>query len=476
VLTDKEIYKIIEQGPEVVFNVIKELLYKVELLEKRIQLLESKLNKDSQNSSKPPSTDIFRSNQNNSREKSNKKPGGQPGHEPHKLELSDNADKTIIHRVKRCHNCNNSLENITAVKLERRQILELPEIKIKIEEHQAEVKICPVCKIITKGEFPSELPRQIQYGKGVYTFISACQNLLMLSYERTAEFFDYLFGHKISQGTIKNINERLYNNLEQTELKLKGAIIQSSVINQDETGIYIAGQRHWLHASSSKDLTFYQNNESRGQKAFNTIGIIPKFQGSLIHDYWKPYLGYTNCSHYLCNAHHLRELKFIEEEFPEQSWAKQMRKLLKNAKRQVDKVKSKGKVSLSSYLKKKYEYHYDKIIIRALRANPPNKKRITLRGRIKQTPSRLLLERFRDCKSMILGFIYDFAIPFDNNLVERDIRMMKLKQKISGCFRSKEGADYFCRIRSYISTAKKQGYNIFDAILAAFNGNPLLNF
>lgn len=475
-LTDKEIRTLIDQGPEAVFILVKELLYKNEQLEKRIQALEAIINKNSQNSSKPPSTDMFRKNQNNSRETSGKKPGGQSGHEPHKLELNEHPDKIIIHKASRCHNCKTSLQNVPVSSIEKRQLSEVPEIKINVIEHQAEVKVCPVCNKITKGVFPSHIPRQVQYGKGVKTLIAACQNLLMLSYKRTREFLEYLLGHKISEGTIKNINERLYNNLEDTELKIKESILKSDVINQDETGIYISGERHWLHCSSTPSLTFYQNNQNRGQKAFDIIGIIPEFKGSLIHDYWKPYLGYTNCSHFLCNAHHLRELKSISEDYEGQSWAKHMKLLLKKMKKSVDRAKLNNKDKLSPYLINKFEQLYDKIVIRAIKVNPMNKNRTTERGQIKQSPPRRMAERFRDCKKMILGFIYDFTIPFDNNLVERDIRMMKLKQKVSGCFRSKEGADYFCRIRGFISTAKKQGYNVFDALLSAFDSKPQLNF
>ncbi|HEX2867461.1 MAG TPA: IS66 family transposase [Ignavibacteriales bacterium] len=392
------------------------------------------------------------------------------------MNFSDSPERIIVvYEADICHNCNISLQNVPVTELERRQMLELPEIKIRIEEHQAEVKVCPVCNKVIKGEFPKELSRTVQYGKGVYSFIAACQNLLMLPYERTSEFFSYLFGHTISEGTIKNINERLYNTLEETEQKIKESITKSDVINQDETGIYISGDRQWLHASSTPQMTYYYSHESRGQKAFDEIGIIPEFHGILIHDYWKPYLGYTDCSHYLCNAHHLRELKFIHEEFAHQKWALEMRKLLKKAKELVYRAKLNGKMSLSPYLINKYESLYDGIISKAIRGNPPNKERTTKRGRIKQTVSRLLAERFRDCKKMILGFIHDFKIPFDNNLAERDLRMMKLKQKVSGCFRSKEGADFFCRIRGYISSARKQGFNVFDALLSAFKGKPLLN-
>ncbi|HEX2867917.1 MAG TPA: IS66 family transposase [Ignavibacteriales bacterium] len=489
-MTEKEILTVYEQGPEAVvklvqglFDVIEKLNEiienqnkKIDQLEKKVLELESRINKDSKNSSKPPSTDMFRRNQNNSREKSGKKPGGQPGHEPHRLELCSNPNKIVIHKATRCSCCRMSLKDIPIQRVERRQILDIPVIKIKVIEHQAEVKVCPVCNQTTKGKFPEKLQRVVQYGTGVYTFISACQNFLMIPYERTAEFFSYLFDHKISEGTLKNINERLYNTLEETDQKLKDAITRSEVVHQDETGIYISGERHWLHASSTERLTFYQNDKNRGQKAFDEIGIIPQFHGILIHDYWKPYLGYTDCSHYLCNAHHLRELKFIHEEFPHQKWAFHMQKLLKKAKERVDRAKQNGKMGLSRYLVNKYESLYDRIIIKAIRANPPNKERTTARGRIKQTVSRLLAERFRECKKMILGFIHDFKIPFDNNLVERDLRMMKLKQKVSGCFRSKEGADFFCRIRGYISSARKQGFNVFDALLSAFQGKPLLNF
>lgn len=489
-MTEKEILSVFDQGSKEVVKLVEGLLdvieklneiveiqnKKIESLERKVYELESKVNKNSQNSSKPPTTDIFRNNQNNSREKSGKKPGGQMGHEPHKLQLSDKPDEIIVHKAERCSYCNSSLKNTPVIELEKRQIFEIPVIKLKVIEHQSEVKLCMCCNHLTKGKFPLELSKTVQYGKAVCSFIAACQTFLLLPYKRTTEFFNYLFDHKISQGTIKNINERLYNNLDKTEQKIKESIIKSNVINQDETGIYIEGKRQWLHCSSTKDLTFYQADKNRGKIAFDNIGIIPEYKGSLIHDYWKPYLGYSNCKHYLCNAHHLRELKFIIEQDPKQKWAKEMRALLKRTKKLVDKAKMRGKSHLSHYLQNKYEHLYDKIILKAMRENPRNIKRTTERGRIEQTTSRLLAERFIKCKKMILGFLHDFNIPFDNNLVERDLRMIKLKQKISGCFRSIEGAKYFCRIRGYISTAKKQGFNIFDALSSAFDSNPLLSF
>lgn len=326
-LTDKEIRNIIVQGPESTFVFIKELIHKTDQLEKRIQALEAIINKNSQNSSKPPSSDIFRNNQNNSREKSNKQTGGQRGHKPHNLKMSDKPDEVIVHKADKCHNCLRSLKALPVVDIQRRQVFEIPPVKLKVTEHRSEVKKCPYCNTITKGEFPQEVSRKVQYGSGVYTFIAACQTMLMLSYERTCEFFEHMFDHTISQGTIKNINERLYNNLEMTELKIKESILASRVINQDETGIYIGGKRWWMHSSSTKECTFYQRHENRGRKAMDYIGIIPEFHGILVHDYWKPHLLYSNCTHYLCNAHILRELRHVFEEYLKQHWALEMKEL-----------------------------------------------------------------------------------------------------------------------------------------------------
>jgi transposase len=475
-LSDKEIRQVIAQGEDAILKLIKQLQENIVTLEKRVTELESKLNKNSQNSSKPPSTDIVKYKVNNSREKTTNQPGGQPGHEPHGLKFSSKPDEIIIHRVNKCQHCHRTLRKIPVLSLEKRQLLEIPEIKLSVIEHQSEIKKCPDCKKLTKGDFPEELSKTVQYGNRVCSFLTACQNYMLLPYRRTAEFFNYLFGQSISEGTIKNINKRFYNRLEPTESIIKQSIIESKTINEDESGVYINGRRDWIHCSSTPEFTFYQIDQNRGHEAIEKIGIIPAYRGNLITDYYKTYLLYTDCKHFLCNAHHLRELKYITEIDSEQKWAGNMIEFLKSSKACVDKAKVKGKDHLSRYMLNNFSSAYDRIILKASKENPENNNRTHERGKIKQTPSRNLFKRFRDHKNMVLGFLYDFNVPFDNNQAERDIRMIKVKQKVSGCFRSEDGGKYFCRIRGYISTVRKQGLNIFDALASVLFGKPLLNF
>ena len=268
-------------------------------------------------------------------------------------------------------------------------------------------------------------------------------------------------------------NQTCYERLEAVEQKIKEQIASAAVVNFDETALYCNRQRHWLHVASTPKLTAYSYHPKRGTEAMDAMNILPQFHGRAIHDYWKPYFTYS-CDHGLCNGHHLRELTFIAEQ-DQQEWASQMKALLLDIKDTVEHVQPQLK-RLDDATIRKFERQYRRIIKTGHQENPspvitnPTKKR----GKPKQSSAKNLLDRFEKHPKEILAFMYDFNVPFDNNQGERDIRMMKVKQKISGCFRSGNGARYFCRIRGYISTAKKQGLNVLDAIQRIFDGNPLI--
>jgi len=249
----------------------------------------------------------------------------------------------------------------------------------------------------------------------------------------------------------------------------------SDIASFDETGFYIGKNRHWLHVAGTESLTYYENHEKRGFAAMEDIGILGSFSGRAIHDGLQSYFRY-DCDHGLCNAHHLRELIFLTEE-QNQKWSQEMIDCLVAIKTKVDASKLSGKENFTSRTIKKFEKLYEEILQRGYNENPlppedPNQKR--RRGRKKQSKARNLLDRLSTCQAETLAFMKDFDVPFDNNLGERDIRMTKVQQKISGTFRSQSGADGFCRIRSYISTAKKNGINIFDAVFKIFTGNPFI--
>jgi transposase len=276
----------------------------------------------------------------------------------------------------------------------------------------------------------------------------------------------------VSEGTLHNTKIQCFNSLEVISSNIQSLILASNVVNFDETGLRVNGKLWWLHVACTDGLTYYFVHSKRGQEAMNEMGILPQFEGKAIHDGWPSYADYS-CEHFLCNAHHLRELRFIWEHF-EQSWAIQMSLLLCTIKSQVDEAQESGQKGLPLDVINAFEARYQTILEQGFTANPimappPDAKK--KRGRTKQSPPRNLLDRLLKSQSSVLGFMYDFEVPFDNNQAERDIRMMKLKQKISGSFRSSDGAEIFCRIRGYISTLKKQGCNVLDALIALFSGD-----
>jgi len=299
-------------------------------------------------------------------------------------------------------------------------------------------------------------------------------NYQHLPYERTCEAIEDFFHHRLSPGTLFNFNKVCYENLQETEEMIKEKLISSPVIHNDETGSKVNEDLFWLHTTGTETLTHYACHPRRGREAMDDIGILPLFKGTSQHDFWQSYMTYDNCKHALCGAHHLRDLEYIRERYA-QPWAQEMKKLLCEIKETVDLEREKSDC-LDTHTIRDFEGRYQEILVSGYMANPPPKQKAKKRkrGRVKQSEPLNLLDRFRDFPRETLAFMYDFTVPFDNNLAERDIRMMKLHQKISGTFRSIQGAHMFCRIRGYLSTVKKQNFNILQAINSVFDGNPIL--
>jgi transposase len=443
-------------------------------LREKVQALEEHVAKNSHNSSKPPSSDgLSKPKPKSLRPPSQRPTGGQPGHPGHTLRRVEKPDRIVPHRVERCAGCGRSLVKQRPDRVECRQVFELPEPKLEVTEHQGEVKTCP-CGCINRAAFPPEAAAPVQYGprvKSVGVYLSEYQ---LLPFDRLGEIMRDLFAcESFSEGTLANFKADCSKRLEPVEAAIRDLAATSPVAGFDETGARATGSLHWLHTVSTKLVTWYYAHKRRGSAAMDAAGILPKYRGRAVHDFWKSYFDY-DCDHALCNAHLLRELVFLWEE-QKQAWAQEMILHLLGIKAAVATACAAGRIALPTSNQDRFLQDYKRIVQMGYAQNPlapeHGPKR---RGRRKQSKARNLLDRFHDHPESILAFMRDFAIPFDNNQSERDLRMMKLRQKISGTFRSLESLGDFCRIRGYISTARKNGLNALDALRRVFLCDPFI--
>ena len=443
-------------------------------LKDEVNELRGKLAKNSQNSSKPPSSDGLKKPQPKSlRKPSGKKPGGQQGHSGARLEMVEQPDHVVSHTVEECQPCGCSLESVDAAGYRRRQVVDIPPIKLDVTEHRTEITCCPGCGCRNEAAFPAEVKTSVQYGSRIKSLLVYLNQYQLLPYERTCQLAEDLFAHTISQGTLSNWNAECYRNLESTEEQIRQAILASEVVHFDETGIRRQGKLHWLHVAGTECLTYYGLHARRGTEAMNALGLLENDTGCAVHDHWKSYFKYS-CDHSLCNAHHLRELTYLAEQ-DQQDWAAAMIGLLLEAKEMSEAASEKCLAEDSTELAS-IRLRYDALIAEGLAQNlpPPQRLEKKKRGRRKQSKAKNLLDRLRDFKAEVLAFLTHPLIPFDNNQGERDIRMAKLKQKISGCFRGENGGKIFSRIRGYVSTLRKNDLEILDGIQSTFNQSPRL--
>lgn len=444
----------------------------VTLLRERISALEAQLAKDSHNSHLPPSSDRFGRQPKSLRKKSGKQPGGQAGHTGNTLKLSETPDLVIVHPVDHCQHCQRDLREVESLHVERRQVIDLPPKCVLVIEHQAHQKCCPHCQQISLAAFPEDVRAPVQYGAAIGAVGVYLVQQQLLPYERAGEVIEDLLGPSMSVGTLQGLVERCAKQLEPVEQQIKAALCQADVLHQDETGLYVAGQRHWMHVSSTEHLTHYAVHAKRGKEALDAIGILEGFAGVSVHDGWRSYWQYA-CQHALCNVHHLRELTFLDEE-QQQDWAGRMKTLLLDIKAAVEQARTEGRSSLHPLEVADWKAQYAALLEEGYRANPPDPPpKVGKRGRRKQPAARNLLDRLSTHQEAVLLFLNNFAVPFDNSLAERDIRMVKVQQKVSGCFRSEAFAVAFCRIRSYLSTLRKQGMAVLTALEQALVGHPV---
>jgi transposase len=476
-LSREEIKAVYDKGPDAVIALVEGIVatfqQQIEELRAQVKELQDRLALNSSNSSKPPSSNPPAQRTKSLRTPSGKKPGAQQGHPGKTLKASPTPDHTVVHDPAACHGCGQSLKDVAGQQTDdRRQVFDLPPINLEVTEHRISEKLCPFCDRLNCGEFPAGVAPGVQYGSNIKSLAVYLVNYHLLPWQRSCEIIGDLFGQSIAEGTIWSAITECSDSLEKPEAEIKQAIAQAAVANFDETGLYVGARREWLHVASTSRLTHYGQHAKRGAAAINEIDILPKFSGRAIHDAWSPYFKY-DCDHGLCNAHHLRELTFVEEQM-KQAWAKEMKDLLVEIKDAVEQARERGENALAKASQCQFEKTYDQLIAAGLEL-PQNKPPPATgkRGRVKQSKSKNLLDRLSQHKAETLAFMHDFRVPFDNNQAERDLRMIKVQQKVSGCFRSNNGAKAFCRIRGYISTIKKQGRNVLAALSSIFTGQPI---
>ena len=468
-----EIRKLYQAGEEAVVVAFEQWVTVINQLEKRVQSLEDQLAKNSQNSSKPPSSDGYGKGKPRSlRQSKGRKVGGQKGHEGHTLKAVAKPDEQVFHGVERCQHCQSALGEVACSDYERRQVFDLPPVRLVVTEHCAEIKQCPHCGLLNQAAFPAEVSQPVQYGPRLQAQMVYFNQYHHVPVERTGEILEDLYGQGVSGATILAASERVAEPIEPVvEAIRKALVVTEKPVHCDETGARVAETLHWIHVASTALLTYLFVSQYRGKKAHAESDILSKRTGTIVHDDYAAYFAYTLLQHATCNAHHLRDLLFIYQRY-QQMWAQQLATLLLEIKQTVEQAQQAGLTRLTDDQLASFVQRYQTLLAQGEADNPLATERAQVRGKLKQSPARNLLNRLRKHQSAVLAFMFDFNVPFDNNQAERDLRMVKLKQKVAGCFRTKDGATLFCTIRSYIATVRKHGFSVLDALVDAFHGSP----
>jgi transposase len=461
-----------EQSPDVLTLIeglrreLAEMRAENAALKQEVADLRRQLGKNSSNSSKPPSSDGLGKKPRvagSLRGVSGKKSGGQPGHQGDTLRPVAKPDKIERHEGSRCEHCQASLTATMATGVEKRQVFDMPAPRLEVTEHQAQIYTCAGCRGVTKAAFPPEVTAHVQYGpriKAAAVYLNAQQ---LVPEDRVGDIMKDLFGAgRLCPASIVVWGEKKAEQLAPVAAQIAALVTKAPVRNLDETGFRIGGKTRWLHTASTLALTHYRVSEKRGALCKTLQG------GVIVHDHFKPYFTLNGVAHALCNAHHLRELKALIE-IEKEPWATKMSRLLLTAARAVRSAVEQGKSALGEPVSRRIVAVYDAIVQRGLafhEQQPVLARRPGARGRLAKRPGHNLLVRLRDFKTEVLRFLFDFAVPFTNNQAEQDIRMMKVKMKISGGFRTQSGAETFATLRSLLSTARKRGWNILSTLSA----------
>jgi transposase len=450
---------------------LEEALLEIKRLREMLDKLIKKPKLNSKNSSQPPSQDPPYQPK-SERAKSNKPSGGQLGHQGKTLEWQPKIDEIVVHAPQGQCECGKAYSQGKLLSVEKRQVLDLPEPKLHVIEHQAQTWECS-CGRIRRAEFPSQVSARVQYGSRLRGLGLYLMNTHYLSLERVGQYFAEVYQAPISQGSLVNWQAKGYEALSQVQSQIVNALKQSTVLHADETGIRVAGKNQWWHSVSTASLTHYNVSKHRGMVGIKAGGVLENYQGVVVHDCWGAYFGLPS-QHALCHAHLQRELTRVVET-SKQTWASQLKIHLGVMQRRVQAAKA-GFLRLPQIERLELAAIFDGLVQIGLQQNPAvlrTDQTSTTRGAVKQSYQRCLALRLEKYGSSWLRFLFEPDVPSDNNQAERDVRMVKLREKVSGGSRG-DGAVWFARIRGYISSLRKNKQNVFQALKNVFDGNPTL--
>jgi transposase len=457
----------------------EQLLHLADVEPRRLVLivldLQSRLALNSRNSSKPPSSDgLLKPAPKSLRQPTGRKPGGQQGHPGCTLRPVDKPDEIVAIPLDVCpRGCGTSLKKRPVSSYVARQVFDLPPQKLFVTEHRAETKRCPSCDVLVTAPFPPHVAAPAQYGKRFLAFLIYLRDQQFIASDRVSQLCSDLFGHGVSEQIVQDAETAAYQNLEGFETQIMALLPSAKILHADETGLRVEARLQWVHTLGSRLLTWYGLHARRGRLAMKHFSILPRFHGRLIHDCLASYFEWP-CLHGLCNAHLLRELTFLFETL-RQDWAGKMIHLLLNMNKRVNELKALGRFRLSKRERASWIRRYNVLLAQGRAANPPPpRSSMSRRGRPKKSKAVNLLDRMLRHKKSALAFLYDFRVPFTNNRAEQILRMLKVRQKISGGFRTTPGAKRFLRLRSYIATVRNHDRPVFQALIDAIAGHPFI--
>ena len=466
-MTEQEARGIYDLGEEAVVAWMLAMDQRFRAVEETVKALEARLAQNSKNSSKPPSSDPDDTNLKpmSLRRKTGKKPGGQKGHKGQTLRQVNQPDQTQDHRPKTCPNCQADLDQQPSVGYTPRQVFEMPDPKIVVVEHRAHQVVCPCCSQHTQAHFPTGVNQPTQYGPNLLGFASYLHAQHLIPFARCAQIVTEITGAPFSPGSLHTALKLAYERLEDFEEQVKEALSQAPILHVDETSSRVTGKRYWFHVRSTGKLTYLFCHAKRGREA---VSDLLGYQGRLVSDFFSNYVTLA-CLHQFCLAHICRELVGVFEQTGHE-WAKCLKEHLEACNAACHRARQRGSSKL--WNARTLATQFDELVSEGSRHNPVS---IPVPGkRARRSKARALIDRLREYRSDCLGFLFDLNVPFTNNQAERDIRMLKVKGKISGGFRRLEGALWFCRTRSYLQTCAKQGLSLLSCLRSVFAGEPIL--